>query len=304
MVGVDSVIQGSVGTGGVNSPPDVRLVQTFLNAVPQHKGGPVLKLAVDGLTGPKTNGSIQRFQYANVGLADGRIDVGKQTELALLTLLGAMGLLTYLLKQVKKETPGPNLPIRGQASPIRRRFMTICKALLPSPGKLSNGKVPKNPVGTGCGEFPGRVFTRVPVLYPYQKGAFKISVPAVGLCYLTSPMTQWEEFAQAVDLKYSPARTWVPFSGNRPLPGDIYVLGQYDNPSEFQHVGIIVDAQGNEWTTADGGQGNGWQSGIMKRRFHPSGQIDGELGNQARLRGWVDLDALAAVAVAAFPENL
>jgi len=304
MVGVDSIIQGSVGLGGANTSSDVQVIQTLLNAVPQYKGGPIIKLDVDGLCGPKTNRSIQRFQVANVGLADGRIDVGKRTEQALVELLAALGVLAELLKKIGGGTPDSPPPIRGQASPIRRRFMAICKGLLPLPGTLTNGKKPANAVGTGCGELPGRVFARVPVLAPYQKGAFKMAVPGTGICYLTTPMTGWEPFAKAVDQKYSPARTWVPFAGNRPLPGDIYVLGQFDNPNAFQHVGIIVDATGSEWMTADGGQGNGWQSGFMKRHFHPSGQIDGEFGNKAKLRGWVDLDALAAVAVAALPANL
>ena len=304
MVGVHHIIQGSVGLGGTNTSSDVRVIQTLLNAVPPHKGGPAFKLDVDGMCGPKTNSSIQRFQYANVGMADGRVDVGKQTEQALVALLTALGVLSELLKTIGVDTPGTAPPIRGQASPIRRRFMTICKGLLPSPGTLTNGTKPANVSGTGCGELPGRVFARVPVLAPYQSGAFKMTVPGAGLCYLTSPMTCWEQFAKAVDKTYSPARTWVPFAGNRPLPGDIYVLGQFDNPNAFQHVGIIVDATGSDWMTADGGQGNGWQSGFVTRRFHPNGQIDGEFGNKAKLRGWVDLDALFAVAIAAFPQNL
>ncbi|MEO0560452.1 MAG: hypothetical protein AAF170_19985, partial [Bacteroidota bacterium] len=211
MVGVESVIQGSVGLGGANRTEDVKTVQTLLNAVPAHKGGPIHKLDVDGLSGPKTNGSIQRFQFANLGMADGRIDVGKNTEKALLALLAALGVLANLLKQIGGNTPGTAPPIRGLASPIRRRFMTICKGLLPSPGSLTNGTKPANASGTGCGELPGRVFARVPVLAPYQSGAFKMTVPGAGLCYLTSPMTCWEEFAKAVDKKYAPARTWVPF---------------------------------------------------------------------------------------------
>jgi hypothetical protein len=40
------------------------------------------------------------------------------------------------------------------------------------------------------------------------------------------------------------------------------------------------------------------------RRFHADGQIDGEFGNKAVLRGWVNLDALYAVAIASFPRQL
>ncbi|HEX2886211.1 hypothetical protein [Vineibacter terrae] len=194
-------------------------------------------------------------------------------------------------------------PITGPQSPIRQRFMMICKALLPPPGTLTNGQKPAGASGTGCGEFPGRVFKRVPVIPNGHWGAFKMMVAGAGLCYLTTPMTQWEQFAQAVDKKYG-SKTWVPFAGNRPLPGDIYTLTKFDKSTEFQHVGVIVNADGNDWTTADGGQGNGWQSGFVKRSFHSDGQIDGEFGNKARLKGWVNLDALYAVANSAFPKTL
>jgi hypothetical protein len=301
------VIQRSVGLGGANQRSDVQLVQKLLNAVPQANGGPMPQLAVDGLYGPKTSGAIRRFQTANVGLADGRMDPGRKTEQALLALLQTLGVLATLLKG-QPGTPAPPPakppPVGGPKSPIRRRFMTICESLLPAPGSLTNGQPGAGARGTGCGELPGRVFARVPVIPPNQAGAFKVMVPGAGNCYLTTPMTAWEQFAQAVDKQHAPARTWVPFAGNRPLPGDIYVLGKFENPAAFQHVGIIVNAEGNEWTTADGGQGNGWQSGFVKRQFHSRGQIDGEFGNKAKLRGWVNLDALFAVAVAAFPANL
>jgi hypothetical protein len=106
-----------------------------------------------------------------------------------------------------------------------------------------------------------------------------------------------------VDTQYSPAKKcWVPFAGgNRPLPGDIYLLAQYDKPAQFQHVGVVLDASGSEWSTCDGGQGNGWQSGAVKRQFQADGVITGEFGNKARLKGWVDLDNLYAVAQASFP---
>ncbi|HKU96606.1 MAG TPA: peptidoglycan-binding domain-containing protein [Vineibacter sp.] len=305
MVIPSNVIRGSVGLGGVNQRADVQLVQRLLNAVPQAKGGPQSALTPDGQCGPMTNAAIRQFQAKNlVGMAaDGRVDPGGRTEQALLALLNTLGVLAKLLAGGGGGAPAPATPVvTGASSPIRQRFMAICRELLPPQGQLTNGQRPA--LGTACGEFPGRVFTRVPVLLPSQPGAFKMTVPKIGLCYLTSPMTQWKEFAETVDAKYAPVRTWVPFAGNRPLPGDIYVLGNYDKPTEFQHVGVIVNAQGNEWLTADGGQGNGGQSGFMKRQFQPSGQIEGEFGNKAVLWGWVNLDALYAVAIAAFPKNL
>ena len=331
----NTVIQGSVGLGGANKRADVLLVQRLVNAVPTAKGGPMPALAVDGAIGPKTVAAISRFQKVNLGFGDGRIDPGKRTEQALLALLAALGALANLLSS-PPGTPGPKgqhpqpgvpttppnvpdppgkgpktppdvptpPPVGGPQTPIRQRFMAICQSLLPPPGTLTQGQPGVGAKGTGCGELPGRVFARVPVIPPGHKGAFRITIQGGHTCYLTSPMTAWEPFSKAVDKQYAPARTWVPFSAARPLPGDIYILGQYDDPNRFQHVGIIVNAQGEEWTTADGGQGNGWQSGFVKRRFHAGGQIDGEFGNKAMLRGWVNLDALYAVAISAFPDNL
>lgn len=310
-----SLFSGSVGYGGINRTADVLLVQKLLNAVPYRKGGPMPLLERDGICGPKTAGAIKRFQSVNLGWGDGRIDPGFGTEQALIALLILIGLLKKLLedkpatsKPTSPPSPPPLPPISGDHTPIRQRFMAICKELLPPPGTLTKGSAPTGPKATACGEFPGRVFRRVPVLLPGQPGAFRVKVTTPGFSgylYLTSPTIGWEQLSQAVDKKYPPAKTWKPFvAGTRPRPGDIYVLGQFKKKQDFQHVGIIVDARGSEWTTADGGQGNGWQSGFVKRKFHESGQIDGEAGNQAWLRGWVDLDLLTAVAVAAFPANL
>jgi hypothetical protein len=306
MAMTSNVVKSSVGFGGFNRPDDVTLVQRLLNAVPSSKGGPIPLLDVDGQCGPITCSALRRFQTANqVAFPDGRLDPGQQTEKILLTLLAGLGLLTSLLPGL---LPGPvtrpaTAPAGGPSSPIRLRFMAICQQLLPPPGSLTQGAKPAGGSGTGCGELPGRVFSRVPVIPPGQPGAFKVNMPGAGTVYLTSPITQWEHFAKKVDSDFS-SQTWVPFSGGRPLPGDIYVLHKFENPALFQHVGIIVSANGSDWVTADGGQGNGWQSGFVKRRFLPSGQIDGEFGNKGMLRGWVNLDALYAVAIAAFPANL
>lgn len=303
MAGPVNIIRRSVGFGGANQPADVQIVQKLINAVPLARGGPSPALAVDGLCGPLTCGAITRFQTRNIGSADGRIDPGQRTQEALLALLEALGLLAALLSGASGSAPAQPSSPAGPRSPIRLRFMDICRQILPPYGTLTGGQK-SGPKGTGCGEFPGRVFVRVPVIPPSMPGAFKVKLGGQN-CFLTTPMTAWEQFAKAVDQQYAPARTWVPFGGNRPLPGDIYILGKYENPGQFQHVGVIASTDGKQWMTADGGQGGtGWQSGFVKREFHSDGRIDGEFGNKARLRGWVDLDALFAVAISAFPANL
>jgi hypothetical protein len=194
----------------------------------------------------------------------------------------------------------------GAMTKVRTKAKMICEGLLPKPGELSNGKPAANAVGTGCGEFPGRVMRRMPVKGAGQFGAFEITVPGSGKLYLTSPTTHWEKLAKAIDEKYKPTKKlWVDWTGSsRPKTGDIYLLSKFENKGEFQHVGMIISSDGDKWVTADGGQGNGWQSGFIPRKFYSTGQIDGEFGNKAWLKGWVDLDNLRECLSEYFPKDL
>jgi peptidoglycan hydrolase-like protein with peptidoglycan-binding domain len=72
-------ISKAVGNGGANKPADVKTVQELLNDVDPALGGPAVKLVVDGLVGPKTVSAIHRFQVAQMGWGDGRVDPGKTT---------------------------------------------------------------------------------------------------------------------------------------------------------------------------------------------------------------------------------
>ncbi len=74
-------ISASVGRGGVNRDADVRTVQDALNGVPEADGGPSPLLAVDGISGPKTQAAIQKFQVKHFGWkgADARVDPNHQT---------------------------------------------------------------------------------------------------------------------------------------------------------------------------------------------------------------------------------
>lgn len=297
-----SVLKGSVGFGGKNQRADVVLVQSMLSALPAARGGAAPPLKPDGICGAMTASAIKRFQATNQCYPDSRIDTGGKTEKTLLELLDQLGKLAALLGGIVTAAAAPSGPaVAGPNSPVRRKYVTTAKMLVPPTGLTTGGSGPAG--ATGCGEFPGRVFTKLPVIPPGQPGAFKVQVSGAGTMYLTSPTTWWEQLAQSVDKQHQPARKcWVPFvGGNRPLPGDIYLLSQYDKPEMFQHVGVVLDASGGEWTTCDGGQGNGWQSGAVKRQFQSDGVITGEFGNKARLKGWVDLDNLYAVAQASFP---
>jgi hypothetical protein len=74
-----TTISAPVGVGGKNRDADVRTVQQLLNDVPTASGGPIQPLAVDGLIGPKTIAAIGRFQKAQFGWQDGRVDPGGPT---------------------------------------------------------------------------------------------------------------------------------------------------------------------------------------------------------------------------------
>jgi hypothetical protein len=78
-----AAISASVGSGGVNKPADVLLVETLLNQYLAEVGEPLL--AADGQMAVETILAIQAFQSKVVGLAnpDGRIDPGGRTWRAL-----------------------------------------------------------------------------------------------------------------------------------------------------------------------------------------------------------------------------
>lgn len=79
---MDRTIAGSVGDGGRNNPPDIRVVQEMLNRARPGWGGPASPLTADGVCGPVTRAAIRRFQQVQLGTyfnADGRVDPGGMT---------------------------------------------------------------------------------------------------------------------------------------------------------------------------------------------------------------------------------
>lgn len=76
-------LSAPVGSNAPNRPDDVRRVQSLLNRVLPRLGGTPSRLVVDGFCGEKTIGAISRFQKARLGFADGRIDLGGKTFVAL-----------------------------------------------------------------------------------------------------------------------------------------------------------------------------------------------------------------------------
>ena len=84
-------ISASVGFGGANLRSDVVQIQSLLNQVPAGSGSPANPLKVDGIVGPLTIAAIRRFQTANLGFNDGRIDPGGGTLARLSALASQQG---------------------------------------------------------------------------------------------------------------------------------------------------------------------------------------------------------------------
>lgn len=95
---------------------------------------------------------------------------------------------------------------------------------------------------------------------------------------------------------------WVVADGvKRPRPGDLYALlnkGENDKMNGgIAHVGVIIDAAGDQWKTADAGQGDGWAADYVTRQYdEATGMLSGEILNAGGARpprvlaGWIDLD--------------
>lgn len=164
-------------------------------------------------------------------------------------------------------------------TPIRRRAIQILDELLPAaypdarfmkivgPGWTPQGSPPGS---STCGALP----YRVGLILGDPHGITRGGVPGV------------ETEGQAKGAWVKAAR------GRRPKPGDIYLLAYPDG--RIAHTGIIVDASGDVWTTADAGQG----PALSPRAERVRRQWDGDALTLTRednaqtrvLVGWIDLD--------------
>lgn len=106
-------INGSVGQGGTNSRADVTLVQQLLNLMPENVGGPAMPIAVDGFIGPQTVGTISRFQKANFGWSDGRVDPNGKTLVRLSDVAEALNSPGVAGTLLATKSSGPKPPMAG-----------------------------------------------------------------------------------------------------------------------------------------------------------------------------------------------
>lgn len=78
------IISGSVGAGGANKSPDVKIVQMLLNNWLRKNNKQPLK--VDGIVGPKTLKEITDYQKTLGSIVDSRVDSQGATIKALFSL--------------------------------------------------------------------------------------------------------------------------------------------------------------------------------------------------------------------------
>ncbi len=191
-----------------------------------------------------------------------------------------------------------NLPTRGVTEPPN------CVEDEPrEPGKVNaDGNR-----ATGCGGFVGWYFKRleasgwaipkdrVSTTYTWTPPGTNKKEQKTSEIYLTGPTFGYRDIVRHVE-KSRAQPIYVDYkagSSRRPRPGDVYLIRMADG--SIRHVGVLYAISGNQWRTADGGQGqSGYGVGFMDRVFDPRrGTISGgkEVGY---IDGWIDLESLVA----------
>lgn len=92
---------------------------------------------------------------------------------------------------------------------------------------------------------------------------------------------------------------WTVATGaNRPKPGDFYLLAKDPAGREILHVGVIVDASGSTWKTADAGQGGhpNQAAAYVDRPYDATAITLGGPAGARYLVGWYDIDKGGALA--------
>lgn len=208
----------------------------------------------------------------------------------------------------------------GDRSTLRAQALELCRRNLPAAGyqeppncveRTARKGSPVNASGnraTGCGGFVGWYFhelqklgvaipdDRVRKTYQWtpEGGTLRTDTTEI---YLTGPTFGHREVVQGIEQRRHVGGLYVrykPGEGRRPKPGDVYILLRADGTT--RHEGVIIDASGDTWRTADGGQGvTGYAVGYTDRTYDAkAGTLSG--GKEAgRIDGWIDLEALVGL---------
>ncbi|HSK72853.1 MAG TPA: hypothetical protein VK892_14220 [Pyrinomonadaceae bacterium] len=180
------------------------------------------------------------------------------------------------------------------SSAIRQRLLEDLNKVLPCSymdnnyKKITGGLTKQGGGYTTCGSLPGYVSAK---LWEFKTGKM------ASLDILKRITLNGTNNVRTKGMKYG---AW--FEANltdRPKPGDVYALLDYNKTNKkddvIGHVGVIQSSSGDEWTTADLGQGDGYSGKRDIKRPYKSvtGELYGESnqgGGYRILAGWVDLD--------------
>ncbi len=179
------------------------------------------------------------------------------------------------------RSDSPHLP---QRSDIRTRAVELCRAYVPcDKGDAVFDEICRDygDIGTTCGYLPSWLIWR-------------LGAKASRLVNRTDSV---RGFTYRVGKNIATIR-WQPefrlyISGMQPEPGDVFFVS--DGPPESEHVGIVLDVEGDVWTCAEGGQRNQENQQcmrIVKRRLANGklGRVDG-IGTARAIVGWLDIEA-------------
>jgi hypothetical protein len=126
-------LSGSVGNGGTNRSPDVRIVQVVLNEWRAQNG--FRPIAVDGMSGPETISAISAFQDKVTKIVDGRIDPNGPSWRALVAahnemvrsfiVIHSKKILDYLDENIRKSSTKLPQHIGSGLASIRADIMAL-----------------------------------------------------------------------------------------------------------------------------------------------------------------------------------
>jgi hypothetical protein len=211
------------------------------------------------------------------------------------------------------------------AKSIRDEVRTLLDANMPKSGIVEPANWLESKVGrkmdatkaTGCGGMPATVirllgadrFLKDTATIKYQETVNVIDpdtkkptgetkkVWKTNTLKVTDFMTGWKEYALELEKKGGlPKGTyWTSFkddTSKNPKPGDILIAK--DEKGYFAHVCVVYEVNGDNWRTADGGQGEGYAIGMFDKVVDRSSHaIKGQYKNLIRrVDGWVDLESL------------
>jgi hypothetical protein len=174
-------------------------------------------------------------------------------------------------------------PVAGPLSARRLRALSLVAEVVPSVYGDDRFKLlaptwdPATMKGTSCGYLP---------CYVGRGLELERAISQCGLEQLRTNARAWG--------------AWVePGEGRLPRPGDPYAIDKIDAAGArvVVHVGIVVDASGATWQTADAGQGthDKQEAKRMARAYDAAAKtIGGPLGPRP-LAGWCDLDRVPAL---------